>query len=84
MPTADDLAINGGTPVISVPFPPYRSIGDEEITAANRVLHSGVLSAFIGAAGPGFYGGPEVQAVEREAAAYFGVKHVVSVNSYLL
>ena len=31
---------------------------------------------------PGFYGGPEVQALEKEAAERFGVKHVVSVNSW--
>ncbi|WP_115126998.1 DegT/DnrJ/EryC1/StrS aminotransferase family protein [Synechococcus sp. GEYO] len=82
MPAADALAINGGTPVISKTFPPYRSLGEEEIAAANRVLRSGVLSAFIGASGPGFYGGPEVQALEREAAERFDVKHVVSVNSW--
>ena len=82
MPAADVLAINGGTPVITEPFPPYRSLGEEEIAAANRVLRSGVLSAFIGAPGTGFYGGPEVQALEREAAERFGVKHVVSVNSW--
>ena len=82
MPAADALAINGGTPVITKPFPPYRSLGEEEIAAANRVLRSGVLSAFIGAPGSGFYGGPEVQALEQEAAERFGVKHVVSVNSW--
>ena len=49
MPAADALAINGGTPVITEPFLPYRSLGEEEIAAANRVLRSGVLSAFIGA-----------------------------------
>ena len=80
--TADTLAFNGGTPQITAPFPPYRSLGEEEIEAANRVLRSGVLSAFIGAAGPGFYGGPEVQALEREAAERFGVRHVVAVNSW--
>jgi len=82
MSAADALAINGGTPVIGEPFPPYRSLGEEEIAAANRVLQTGVLSAFIGAPGPFFYGGPEVQALEREAAERFGVKHVVSVNSW--
>jgi len=78
----DLLAIEGGSQVIAEPFPPYRSIGEEEIEAANRVLRSGVLSAFIGAPGPGFYGGPEVQALEREAAERFGVRHVVAVNSW--
>ena len=80
--TTEPLAINGGSPQITVPFPPYRSLGDEEIEAANRVLRSGVLSAFIGAAGPGFYGGPEVQALELEAAQCFDVRHVVAVNSW--
>ena len=80
--TPEPLAIGGGSPVITAPFPPYRSLGEEETAAANRVLQSGVLSAFIGAAGPGFLGGPEVQALEREAAERFGVKHVVSVNSW--
>ena len=82
MTAAEALAINGGIPVIAEHFPPYRSLGEEEIAAANRVLRSGVLSAFIGASGPGFYGGPEVQALEQEAAQRFGVKHVVSVNSW--
>ena len=80
--TVEDLALHGGSPLITESFPPYRSIGDEEIEAANRVLRSGVLSAFIGAAGPGFLGGPEVQALEREAAERFEVRHVVSVNSW--
>jgi len=77
----DLLAIEGGPQAIPDPFPPYRSIGNEEVEAANRVLQSGVLSAFLGAPGPGFFGGPEVQALEREAAERFGVRHVVAVNS---
>ena len=76
---ADRLAILGGTSLISEQFPPYRSIGEEEVDAANRVLRSGVLSAFIGAPGPGFFGGPEVQTLEREAAERFG-----SVTSWRL
>jgi len=76
------LALEGGDPLISNRFPPYRSLGEEEVEAANRVLRSGVLSAFIGAPGPGFLGGPEVQAPEREAAERFGVRHVVAVNSW--
>lgn len=82
MPDSKLLAINGGTPTITSPFPPYRSLGKEEIQAANRVLNSGILSAFVGSDGPGFLGGPEVRALEREASGFFGVKHVVSVNSW--
>jgi perosamine synthetase len=76
------LALHGGAPVIREPFPPYRSIGEEEIAAANRVLRSGVLSGYVGAAGEGFMGGPEVRALETEAAAYFGVRHAIAVNSW--
>jgi len=78
----DLLAVEGGSQAIPDPFPLYRSLGEEEVEAANRVLRSGVLSAFIGAPGPGFFGGPEVQALEREAAERFGVRHVVAVNSW--
>ena len=78
----EPLAIEGGSQAVPHPFPPYRSLGEEEIEAANRVLRSGVLSAFIGAPGPGFLGGPEIQALEREAAELFGVRHVVAVNSW--
>ena len=35
-PAPDSLAIFGGEPVICSPFPPYKSLGEEEILAANR------------------------------------------------
>jgi perosamine synthetase len=79
---SDKLALHGGKPVIATAFPPYRSFGEEEIVAANRVLRSGVLSAYIGAPGDGFMGGPEVRALEQDAAKYFGVKHAIAVNSW--
>lgn len=75
------LAIEGGQPVRSKPFPEYRTIGDEEKRAVADVLDSGVLSAFLGAWGPNFFGGPRVQKLEEEWCAYFGVKHSVSMNS---
>lgn len=76
------LALHGGAPVIAQPFPPYRSLGEEEIAAVNRVLQTGVLSAYLGAPGEGFMGGPEVCALEAEAAAYFGTRHAVALNSW--
>ncbi len=75
------LAIHGGDKVRSRPFPAYRTIGDEEKAAVNRVLDSGVLSRFLGAWHEDFYGGPEVRAFEEEWAKYFGVKHAIAVNS---
>ena len=75
------LAINGGKSVREKPFPSHNTIGAEEKQAANRVLDSGVLSRYIGAWGKGFNGGKEVQALEREWAQNFKVKHAIAVNS---
>lgn len=75
------LALFGGPPVRSEPFPAYEVIGAAEKAAAQRVLDSGTLSRFLGTWHPDFYGGPEVQAFEREWAAAGGVEHAVSVNS---
>ena len=55
------LALLGGKPVREKPFPPYRTIGKEEKEAVARVLDSGVLSQFLGAWDPDFFGGPKVQ-----------------------
>lgn len=76
------LALLGGTPVINRPLEPYKSMGEEEVHAAAEVIRSGVLSAYIGAPGPGFMGGPKVRALEAQAAEYFGVKHAIAVNSW--
>jgi dTDP-4-amino-4,6-dideoxygalactose transaminase len=54
------------------------AIGEEEKAAVMRVLDSGVLSGFL--AGE-LHGGPEVQALEKEWAEYFGFKHAVAMNS---
>jgi len=75
------LAINGGTPVRTVPFPKYRTIGEEEKRAVMEVLDSGVLSSFLGTWSADFHGGFRVRKLEREWADYFKVKHAVSVNS---
>lgn len=75
------LAILGGTPVRTKPFPPYKVIGTEEKEAVNRILDSGILSRYLGCWHEDFYGGPEVQALEREWASFFRVKHAMAVNS---
>ena len=62
-------------------FPAYRVIGEEEKAAAARVLDSGILSRFLGAWHPDFFGGPEVQAFEKAWAEVSGVRHGISVNS---
>lgn len=75
------LAVHGGTPVRTKPFPAYITVGKEEKEAVCRVIDSGVLSRYLGAYHEQFMGGAEVQALEREWAAYYGVKHAVAVNS---
>jgi len=76
------LAILGGSPAISRPLEYFKSVGEDEGHAVMRVIHSGVLSAYIGAAGEGFMGGKEVRAFEEAAARYFQVKHAIAVNSW--
>ena len=75
------LAIHGGTPVRTRPFPAYVTIGEEEKRAVLEVLESKILSDFLGTWSPQFYGGPRVRQLEAEWSAYFGVKHAVTVNS---
>ena len=80
--TTQTLALFGGTPAIQAGFNPFNTIGAEEVAAVTDVLNSGVLSGYIGARGEAFMGGPRVRAFEAAAAAYFGVKHAVAVNSW--
>lgn len=75
------LAIHGGEPVRTKMFPAYKVVGEEEKVAVSRVIDSGILSRYLGCWHEDFYGGPEVQAFEKEWAAYFGVKHAIAVNS---
>lgn len=75
------LAINGGAPVRTRPFPPYITVGEEEKNAVCRVLDSGVLSRYLGAWHEQFMGGHEVQALEKEWSIYYGIKHALAVNS---
>ena len=79
--SSQKLALLGGPKTIMDPMPLYSSFGAEERAAALEVLDSGVLSKFIGAWSPDFYGGEKVQAFERAWEKYFGCRHAVSVNS---
>jgi dTDP-4-amino-4,6-dideoxygalactose transaminase len=80
--SSSKLALLGGEPLISEPFAPYRSIGEEELEAGKRVIESGVLSSFTASPGDSFYGGQEVKKFERAWEQYFHVKHAVAVNSW--
>lgn len=75
------LAINGGKKIRTKKFPAYITVGKEEERAVKRVIKSGILSRFLGVWHENFYGGPEVNAFEKEWANYFKIKHTISVNS---
>jgi len=75
------LAIKGGEKLRSKKFPSANTIGQAESRAVRRVVKSGVLSRFLGAWHEDFYGGPEVQNLEKDWAKYFKVKHAIAVNS---
>ena len=75
------LAINGGNKVRTKNFPAYKTIGKEEEKAVLKVIESGVLSRFLGCWHEDFYGGPEINALEKEWAEFFNVKHAIAVNS---
>ncbi len=76
-----DLAINGGKPIRTKPFPQRLTVGDEERAAVMAVLDDDMLSGFYGTWSERFYGGPSVQKLERNWEKYFGVNHAISVNS---
>ncbi len=78
----EKLALFGGPKVITEVFQRYNSIGKEEVEAARLVIESGNLSQFLGCWEPDFFGGPKVQAFEKQCAEYFGVKHAITVNSW--
>jgi perosamine synthetase len=76
-----ELAVFGGNKTIQYDFPLFNTIGKEEELAVQAVMQTGVLSRFLGAWDPDFFGGEKVQAFERAWEAHFRVKHAVSVNS---
>lgn len=76
------LAILGGTPIRTIDFPNRKSMGREELEAAQRVLESDILSGFVGVAGNFFNGGTEVRSFENKWANEYGFKHGISVNSW--
>jgi perosamine synthetase len=79
--TKNKLAIFGGKPLRDIDFPAYNTIDENEKREVMEVLNSGVLSAFLGSASDGFWGGPKVKQLERAWEEYFGVKHAVTMNS---
>lgn len=76
------LALLGGDKAVTEDFPIYNAMGEEEVEAASAVIRSGELSGFLAGWGDKFEGGKNVKLFEEEWAAYFGVKHAITVNSW--
>jgi len=71
-----ELAIHGGPPVRTKPFPPRRLFGPEEKAAADEVFDEAIAS------GQAFgYGGPREQAYEKQFAEFLGGGFAKAVNS---
>ena len=75
------LALLGGTPVRTTPFPRHPIIGPEEKTAVAEVMERGELSSFLAVPGQYFLGGRKIKEFEARFAEYHGVKYAVSFNS---
>ena len=75
------LALLGGSPVRTRLFPASRVIGPDEVEAARKVAESEILSRYLGVWHPDFFGGPQVQAFEREWAEVYQTRHAIAVNS---
>ena len=76
-----DLALLGGTPVLSEPLRRYRSMGEAEAAAVAEVIASDCLSGFYGSPGDEYWGGPKVLDFEAAWRERYGVAHAISVNS---
>jgi len=76
-----ELALTGGQPVRVAPFPAYRVIDSHEVEAVREVMETGILSRYLGAWHKDFFGGPQIQAFEKEWADALGSRHAIAVNS---
>lgn len=74
-------ALVGGEPLTAKAFSAYNTIGESEKLDVMEVLDSGVLSSYLGAATPEFYGGPKVRRLENAWTEHFNIQHAVSMNS---
>jgi perosamine synthetase len=69
---ADELAVNGGKPVRTEPYPVWPSYGDEEVAAVTEVLRSSRFSCL---------SGTRVHEFENAFAEMNGTKHAIAVSS---
>ncbi|MGC9320285.1 MAG: DegT/DnrJ/EryC1/StrS family aminotransferase [Armatimonadota bacterium] len=68
----DELAIDGGAPVRTRPFPPQKKVGKEELKELVDVIDSSLMNRF---------NGEKVEAFEQEFAAIHGLQHGIASTS---
>jgi perosamine synthetase len=78
---SNGLAVFGGRPIRSKPFPPHPIIGAEEKRAVLRVLESGKLSTFIASPGEYFLGGVKIREFEQRFCEHHGLRYAIAFNS---
>jgi dTDP-4-amino-4,6-dideoxygalactose transaminase len=66
------LAIEGGTPVRSAPFPRWPYVPEEDIALVSEILRSGKINYWTGDAGRQF---------EKDFAESIGVKHAIALTN---
>ena len=71
------LAIDGGKPVRTVPFPPRITLDETELDAVTGLIKR----CMTGKATLNRYGGIQVDEFEKEFAEYFGAKYATGVSS---
>ena len=79
---SSQLALFGGEPVRTRPFPRRATMGVAERDAVLAVMDRGEISAFFGSPGEQFLGGPVIREFEERWAEAFGYRHAVTVNSW--
>lgn len=76
------LAIHGGTPAVTLKYPPHPVIGNEEKVAVAKVFERNQFSEFIASKGKNFLGGTEIRAFEELVARDTKCKYGVAYNSW--
>ena len=68
--------------IINYNFKKFNTYNQKELTAASKVIRTGVLSGFVANKKKGLKGGYFVEKFEKEIQKFFKVKHAIVVNSW--
>ncbi len=75
------LAVNGGEPIRQSQFASQNTMDNEELLNVMNVVQKGRLSSYRGNFCDEFWGGPEIQELEKEWCKKFNTKHAIAINS---